>query len=207
MFKDPGVRFDPSKFHWIGTRTSSVNVYAVWHTVNVSIVSEIIRAPILFGSANRTASGGADILLLNNIRGAKFQLVTGYKGGSDIDIAIERGEVQGCAAPPWAGWKLTKPDWVSEGKMKVIMQMALERDEELPQAPLVTELAQTEEQKGILGLFSSSVALGRPLVFGPGVPVERVKIMRDAFRKTMAVPDFVAEARKAYGSVSPIYGE
>lgn len=207
MFKDPGVRFDPGKFHWIGNPTSSVNVYAVWHTVNVRGVSEIMKAPILFGSANRTGSGGADILLLNNILGTKFRLVTGYKGGSDIDMAIERGEVQGRAAQSWAGWKLTKPDWVREGKIKVIMQMGLERGEELPHAPLVTELAQTEEQKSILGLFSSSVGLGRPLVVGPNVPVERVRIMRDAFRKTMADPDYVAEAKKAYGSVSPIYGE
>jgi tripartite-type tricarboxylate transporter receptor subunit TctC len=207
MFKDPGVRFDPGKFHWIGNPTSSVNVYAVWHTVQAKSVADILKAPILFGSATRTGSGGADVLLVNNVLGTKFQLVTGYKGGSDIDLAIERGEVQGRAAQSWSGWKLTKPDWVREGKIKVLMQMGLARDKDLPDVPLVTEVAQTEEQKMILGIFSSSVGLGRPLVVGPGVPADRVQILRDAFRKTMADPEYLEEAKKANFEVSPIYGE
>ncbi len=207
MFKDPGVRFDPAKFHWIGNPTSSVNLYAVWHTVPVKTVNEFLNTPVVFGSTTRTGSGGAEILLLNNILGTKFQLVTGYKGGSEIDLAIERGEVQGRAAQSLDGWKLTKPDWVRDGKIKVMIQMGLARDKELPDVPLLTEIAQTEEQKTILGLFSYSVGLGRPIIVGPDVPADRVQILREAFRKTMADPEYLEEAEKANVEVSAIYGE
>jgi len=207
LFDDQGVRFDAGKFQWIGNPSSSVNVYAVWHTAPVKGVADMYQAPLIFGGTSRTGSGGADIALVNNVLGTKFQLVTGYKGGAEIDLAIERGEVHGRAGQSWDGWKLTKPDWIKEGKLKVLMQMGLARDKDLPDVPLMTELAKTEEQKMILGLFSDSVALGRPLVFGPGVPADRVKLLRDAFRQTMADPEFLAEAKKASYDVSPIYGE
>ena len=207
VFDDPGVRFDSGKFQWIGNPSSSVNVYAVWHTAPLKSLDDMFQAPLIFGGTSRTGSGGADIALANNVLGTKFQLVTGYKGGAEIDLAIERGEVHGRAGQSWDGWKLTKPDWIKEGKLKVLMQMGLARDKDLKDVPLMTELAKTDEQKMILGLFSDSVALGRPLVFGPGVPADRVKMLRDAFRKTMSDPEFLAEAKKANYAVSPIYGE
>jgi tripartite-type tricarboxylate transporter receptor subunit TctC len=207
VFDDPGVRFDAGKFQWIGNPSSSVNVYAIWHTAPLKSMDDMFQAPLIFGGTSRTGSGGADIALVNNVLGTKFVLVTGYKGGADIDLAIERGEVHGRAGQSWDGWKLTKPDWIKEGKIKILMQMGLARDKDLKDVPLMTELAKTEEQKMILGLFSDSVALGRPLVFGPGVPAERVKMLRDAFRMTMSDPEFIAEAQKAGYEVSPIYGE
>lgn len=207
LFNDPGVRFDAGKFQWIGNPSSSVNVYVVWHTAPVETLDQMFQAPLIFGGTSRTGSGGADIALVNNVLGTKFQLVTGYKGGAEIDLAIERGEVHGRAGQSWDGWKLTKPDWIKEGKLKVLMQMGLARDKDLKDVPLMTELAKSDEQRMILGLFSDSVALGRPLIFGPGVPADRVTLLREAFRKTMSDPEFLAEAEKANYDVSPIYGE
>lgn len=206
LFKDPGVRYDPGKIQWIGNFNSSVNVYAVSSNVAVNGVADIFQKPILFGASNRTGSGGADILLSNNVLGTKFNLVTGYKGGADIDLAIERGEVQGRAAQSWDGWKSTRPDWVRDGKIKVLMQVGLKRDPELASVPLITELAQTEEQKAILDLFSSTVAFGRPLVVGPGVPAERVSVLRDAFAAMVKDAEFIKDAKATSFDVSPILG-
>lgn len=206
LFKDPAVRYDPSKFHWIGNFNSSVSVYAVSNSVLINSTDEIFTKSILFGASNRTGSGGADILLSNNVLGTKFNLVTGYKGGADIDLAIERGEVQGRAAQTWDGWKSTRPDWVRDGKVKALMQVGLKRDPELSSVPLITELAKTDEQKSILKLFSSSVALGRPLVAGPGVPSGRVAILRDAFAATMKDPEFVKDTLTNSFGVSPVLG-
>ena len=206
LFRDPGVRYDPGRIQWIGNFNSSVNVYAVSSNVVVNGVSDLFQKPILFGASNRTGSGGADILLSNNVLGTKFNLVTGYKGGADIDLAIERGEVQGRAAQSWDGWKSTRPDWVRDGKIKVLMQVGLKRDPELASVPLITELAQTEEQKAILDLFSSTVAFGRPLVVGPGVPSDRVSVLRDAFATMVKDSEFIRDARATSFDVSPILG-
>ena len=206
LFKDPAVRYDPSKFNWIGNFNSSVSIYAVSSSVAINNTDEIFTKSILFGASNRTGSGGADILLSNNLLGTKFDLVTGYKGGADIDLAIERGEVQGRAAQTWDGWKSTRPDWVRDGKIKALMQVGLKRDPELSSVPLITELAKTDEQRSILNLFSSSIALGRPLVVGPGVPGDRVAILRDAFAATMKDLEFVKDARKNNFDVSPVLG-
>lgn len=206
LFKDPAVRYDPSKFQWVGNFNSSVSVYAVSSSTVIKSPDEIFTKPILFGASNRTGSGGADILLSNNVLGTKFTLVTGYKGGADIDLAIERGEVQGRAAQTWDGWKSTRPDWVRDGKIKALIQVGLKRDPELSSVPLLTELAKNDEQKSILNLFSSSIALGRPLVVGPGVPEDRVAILRDAFAATMKDSEFVKDARTNNFEVSPVLG-
>lgn len=206
LFKEPGVRYDPSKINWIGNFNSSVNVYAVSSNVVISDISEIFQKPIIFGASNRTGSGGADVLLTNNVLGTKFELITGYKGGADIDLALERGEVQGRAAQSWDGWKSTRPDWVRNGKIKVLMQVGLKRDPELGSVPLITELAKTEEQKAILNLFSSTVAFGRPLVVGPGVQSEQVETLRKTFASLMKDPQFVKDANTNNFEVSPVLG-
>ena len=206
LFKEPAVRYDASKINWIGNFNSSVSVYAVSSNVVINDLSEIFQKPIMFGASNRTGSGGADILLTNNVLGTKFELITGYKGGADIDLAIERGEVQGRAAQSWDGWKSTRPDWVRDGKIKALMQVGLKRDPELPNVPLITELAKTDEQKAILNLFSSTVAFGRPLVAGPGVPRDRVEILRKAFAAMVKDPQFIKDAKTNNFDVSPVLG-
>ena len=203
---DENVKFDAAKLHWIGNPATSVNVIVTWHTSPVKTIADAKASVARMGATTRDAASGVEVALANNLLGTKFKLVSGYKG-NDIDLAMERGEVDGRAGQSWDGWKLTKPDWVRDKKLTVLVQLGVAPAKDLPDVPLIRDLAGSDEQKQILDLFAIPIALGRPLFVGPGVPEDRVAILRAAFRATMSDPQFVAEANKLNLDIDPIYGE
>lgn len=203
---DENVKFDAAKLHWIGNPATSVNVIVTWHTSPVKTIADAKARGAQMGATTRDAASGVEVALANNLLGTKFKLVSGYKG-NDIDLAMERGEVDGRAGQSWDGWKLTKPDWVRDKRLNVLVQLGVERAKDLSDVPLIRDLASSDEQKQILDLFAIPIALGRPLFVGPGVPNDRVAILRAAFRATMSDPAFAAEANKLNLDVDPIYGE
>jgi tripartite-type tricarboxylate transporter receptor subunit TctC len=207
LFGDRNVKFDAAKFQWIGNPSSSVTVVVTWHTSPVRTFADALATPVVMGAAGQVGLDFTMPSLLNNVLATKFKVVPGYKGGNDIDLAMERGEVFGRAGQSWDGWKVTRPDWVRDKKINPIVQIGLARATDLPDVPLAINRARTDEQRRILELFSDSVAIGRPLVVGPGVPAPRVKILRDAFRRTMSDPAFLADAEKSGYEVDPIMGE
>ncbi|MGE5540524.1 MAG: Bug family tripartite tricarboxylate transporter substrate binding protein [Gemmatimonas sp.] len=207
LFGDKNVKFDAAKFQWIGTPSSSVSVIAVWHTAPVKTLAEARATSIDLGASGQVGLDYNIPTMLNNILGTKFHVISGYKGGNQIELAMEQGEVMGRGGQNWAGWKVTRPDWIRDKKIRFLAQIGLEPAKDLPGVPSVMDLAQNDEQRDVLRLFSSTVSIGRPLVMGPGVPADRVKILRDAFRKTMSDPQFLAEAEKSGFEVSPITGE
>ena len=203
---DENVKFDARRLQWIGNPATPVNVMATFHTSPVKTVADAVRRPVLMGATTRDSTGGIQAALANNLVGTQFKLVTGYKG-NDIDLAMERGEVDGRAAQFWDGWKLAKPDWVRDGKLNVLVQFGVARSRELPDVPLITELVKDEEQRRIVELFVIPIAMGRPLFVGAAVPAERVQALREGFRRTMADPAFRREAEKIDLEVEPMYGE
>jgi len=158
------------------------------------------------GTTTRDSTGGIQAALTNNLIGTKFKLITGYKG-NDIDLAMERGEVDGRAAQTWDGWKALRPDWIRDRKMNVLVQFGVARSRELPDVPLITELVKNEQQRSIIELFVIPIAMGRPLFVGPGVPEDRVQALRTAFRRTMADEDFRRDSAKVEMDVEPMFGE
>jgi tripartite-type tricarboxylate transporter receptor subunit TctC len=133
--------------------------------------------------------------------------VTGYPGGTPIVLALERGEVEGRGSNPWSESKAIKPDWVRDGKIIALMQMSLFKHPDLPHVPLMIDLAPSETVRTIFELVSITGEVGRPFVTVPGVPLERVAALREAFRKTMTDPDFKADAVKSHIDIDPIFGE
>ena len=207
IFRDKNVRFDAAQFQWIGNSTASVNVIVTWHTSPVKTFKDAQQQSVVIGVTSAASSGGMEVALANNILGTKFQAVTGYRGGNDIDIAIERGEVLGRAGQSWDGWKQTRPAWLKDKQLNVLVQIGQARAKDLPDVPLLTEVDDDKEKRQVLALYSDGVALGRPLLVGPGVPAERVAILRAAFRQTMNDPRFIEEANKQGIELEPIYGE
>jgi tripartite-type tricarboxylate transporter receptor subunit TctC len=207
IFRDKNVRFDAGQFQWIGNSTASVNVIVTWHSSPVKTFKDAQQQSVVIGVTSAASSGGMEVALANNVLGTKFQAVTGYRGGNEIDIAIERGEVLGRAGQSWDGWKQTRPAWLKDRKLNVVVQIGQARAKDLPDIPLLTEMADDKEKRQILALYSDGVALGRPLLVGPGVPAERVAILRSAFRQTMNDPRFIAEANKMGIEPNPIFGE
>jgi tripartite-type tricarboxylate transporter receptor subunit TctC len=207
IFRDKNAKFDAARFQWIGNSTASVNVIVTWHTSPVKTFKNAQQQSVVIGVTSAASSGGMEVALANNILGTRFQAVTGYRGGNEIDIAIERGEVLGRAGQSWDGWKQTRPGWIRDKQLNVVVQIGQARAKDLPDVPLLTEVAGDQEKRQILALYSDGVALGRPLIVGPGVPAERVAILREAFRRTMDDPRFIQEANRQGIELEPIYGE
>ena len=207
LFGNPNIKFDSAKFHWLGNPNSSVPVLVVWHASPIKTIADAFEQTVILGAAGRTSNDATLPALLNNVLGTKFSVLAGYKGGNEVDLAMERGEVSGRASQTWDGWKVTRPDWVKTGKLTLLLQIGAAPNTDLPHIPMASDIAKTAEQKQIIGLFSDTFSLGRPLLVGPGVPANRVAILREAFKRTMSDPEFLAEAAKADYEVAPIYGE
>ena len=144
---------------------------------------------------------------LNETVGTKFKIVTGYPGGNQVNLAMERDEVGG-RINSWASWKATKPDWLREKKIFVLVQIALEAESpELADIPTAVELAKTADDKAVMTFLSADIPISRAYVTTPGVPAERVQALRRAFDATMKDPQFIAEAAKLNMDMSPSTGE
>jgi hypothetical protein len=144
---------------------------------------------------------------MNAVLGTKFKVILGYPGGNDINLAMERGEVSGRGSNSWASWKATRPDWLKEKKINILVQIGLTKAPDLPDVPLLMDLATNPEDKAVLKLLSSPSAIGRPIFTTPGVPEDRVKALRAAFDATIKDPHFIEEAKKAGLEVDAVSGE
>jgi tripartite-type tricarboxylate transporter receptor subunit TctC len=145
--------------------------------------------------------------VMNNVLGTRMRVITGYPGGNEVGLAMERGEVQGRCGWSWSSVKSTRQRWMDEKKINVLMQLALEKHPELPDIPLVIDLAKTDEQRQILKLIFARQVMGRPYLAPPGIPADRVAVLRKAFLDTMSDKDFLAEADKAQLEITAVAGD
>ena len=142
-----GVRFQAEDLNWIGSLLQTATTVSIWHTAGVKTIEDAKHKEIIIGATGAAGTKAAYPQLLNNTVGTKFKIVTGYEGGNTLRLAMERGEVQGDGSARWSSWKSTKPDWVRDNKIAAIVQIGLKKDEDLPNVPLLTELAQNDEQR------------------------------------------------------------
>ena len=145
--------------------------------------------------------------LMNSVLGTKFKMITGYKSGAEIGLAMQRGELEGRMGWSWSSIVAMNPEWISEGKIKNLVQFSTSKHADLPSVPLVTELATNEEDRALLELVFSRQVIGRPFIAPPGLDAETVQILRKAFDDTMQDPAFLAEMQKANLEVNPIPGK
>ena len=148
---------------------------------------------------------GSKLALTNQRIGTKFRLALGYKS-TEINLAMERGEVVGRAGQSWAGWNSEQPNWVRDKKLNYLVQVGLKKDPEIPHIPLLLDLAKDKKSRAILKLFPAQISTGRPMYVVPEVPKDRVAILRNAFDKTMTDPKFLAAAKKRNFVVKPTSG-
>ena len=163
----PGIQFDANQMQWLGTIAPVVETFAVWHTAGVGSIEDARKKEVIAGAIARGAIIYSYPALLNELFGTKFKIVTGYTGGNDINIAMERGEVQG-RNNSWSSWKITKPDWLKEQKITIIAQAGA-RAADLA-APAIEELVKSTADRQLVDLIMSGAALGRPIATTPGVP-------------------------------------
>jgi tripartite-type tricarboxylate transporter receptor subunit TctC len=199
-----GLQFDCNKFGWLGTMAATVETIAVWHTAGVTSVEDVRKREIVAGASGKGAITYTLPAVMNEVLGTKFKIVTGYTGGNQINLAMERNEVQ-ARNNTWSSWKATKPDWLRDKKLSIIAQ-AGPRAPDLA-APSLEDMAKSEEDRQLIELIVSGTQMGRPLATTPGVPAERLAALREAFSATMKDPEFLGEAKKLGFEVEPVLGE
>src|SRR5262245_23741648 len=207
LLGNKGAQYDGRRFNYIGSANDEVSVCLAWHTSGVKTFEDAQKTQLVVGSGGIADDTYQYPAILNNMFGAKFKMVPGYPGGNDINLAVERGEVQGRCSIPWSTVKATRKFWIDEKKVNLLMQYSLGKHADLPDVPLVMDLAKTDEQRTILKLIFSRQVMGRPFTAPPEVPKERVAALRKAFMDTMADKDFLAEAEKAKFEITPVSGE
>src|SRR5579883_281368 len=200
----PGVEFDPTKFTWLGSANNEVSICASWYTSGITKFEDLYTKPMTVGGTG----GGSDTdvfpQVLNGVLGTKMKVIHGYPGGNDVNLAMEKGEVQGRCGWSWSSVVATHPDWVAQHKINILAQLGLTKHPDLPNVPLILDLAKTTEQKQILRLIFARQVMGRPFLAPPGLPPERAHALQQAFADTMKDPAFLADAAKEKLEINPV---
>jgi tripartite-type tricarboxylate transporter receptor subunit TctC len=193
---DPGqVMYDPRKFSWIGSMAVVQDVITVWHTAPAKTLDDAKRIELIMGATGKGSNSFQDVALANNLLGTKFKPVRGYKGGAEINIAIERGEVHG-RSTTWDSWPGSHPDWLRDKKLIHLVQLGPRKLPEIGEdVPLFRDLV-SGEQQAIVDFIGVSLAMGRAVYAPPGMPKDRLEALRAAFLDTMKDPAYIAQAKK-----------
>ncbi|MDO9439651.1 MAG: tripartite tricarboxylate transporter substrate-binding protein [Beijerinckiaceae bacterium] len=200
---------DMSKFNYIGNANSDAYVCLVRTDAPVKTMADAFENELIMGASAEGASTRDFPVLLRNLLGAKFKVVAGYPGTREINLALEKGEVQGACGETWSSVAATYPSWFANNLVKPLVQESNTGYPALDRmgVPLARTFAKTDEQRQILDLIYSQTTFGRPYVVAPGVPPQRTAMLRKAFMDTMKDPDLVAEAARMKVDIGAIAGE
>ena len=207
LLQPAAAHFDPNKLNWLGSTNRETQVTYVWHTAPVRRLEDLKTTELIVGAQAPGSTQYDFPVLANALFGYRFKVITGYESTPKIHLAMERGEVQGNGATNWTTIKLLNANWIDEKKIRVLGQWGLKKHPELPDVPLVLDLAQNDADRQALRLALARLEYGRPFFLPPGVPAERVAALRRAFDAAMKDPELVAEAEKSKIEIDPLGGE
>jgi tripartite-type tricarboxylate transporter receptor subunit TctC len=207
LLGNKAAKFDGRKFNYIGSANDEVSVCVSWKGTGIKTIEGLKQTELVIGGTGRTADTDQFPKILNEVLGTRMKVVTGYPGGNDINVAMERGEVKGRCGWSWSSVITTRPQWYKDGTINVLVQLALSKHPDLPNIPLVMDLAKTDTERKMLRLVFARQTMGRPFVAPPGVAADRVAALRTAFMDTMKDKEFLAEAEKTKLEIVPVSGE
>ena len=198
-----GVRYDVGRFQWLGTSDYGNQAVYAWAASGVTTLDDTMKREVITGA---TGAGAYNMLyptLMNNLLGTKLKIVTGYKSTKELEIALQRGEIELRAGHSLSSVKALYGEWLRDKKINVIAQAGPQRDPDFPDVPLLTEYAKTADARRIFELFEVDLTIGRPFLTPPDVPSDRVGALRRAFDQTMQDPDFLADAQRMALDIHP----
>jgi tripartite-type tricarboxylate transporter receptor subunit TctC len=204
LFGNPGARFDAQKFNWLGSIGKLQNVCATWHESPVKTIEVTRTREVIVAAAGATSNTAIVPKTLNALLGTRFKVIGGYDAGTGLTLAMERGEAEGICGLSWSTIKVSRPHWIRDKLLNVIVQMGLTKLADLPDVPSALDLVADHENKQVLELILIRQEAGRPFAAPPGVPADRVAAMRQAFEATLLDPEFRAEAEKAQLEIEPL---
>ena len=200
------VLFDTNRINWIGTPSHLPHVVWVRSDAPVQTFEDLRKTKVVLGAISPGSDSHILPRLMNVTLGTKFEIIGGYQGVNEIFLAADRGEVQG-AIVGIANLTSTKPDWIRDRKIRILLQFATERSHELPDVPTAVEVAQNEDARAMLALYATKFQVAFPVFTPPDVPRERLEALRAAFMATMADPRFLEDAKRGGIDIDPLSGE
>jgi tripartite-type tricarboxylate transporter receptor subunit TctC len=201
-----GAGFRTEQMSWIASLSQTADVVAVWHTTGIKTIADATTRPVVMGADSGGGTMWGYPALLNATLGTKFRIVTGYAGGNAVNHAIEQGEVEGRGSNPWSSWKATTPAWVKNGWIRPLVQIGLKREADLPDVPLLIDLAKNDEQRAMFRFVSAPVAIERPFAGPPGMAPQVLAILRGAFERMEQDHAFLADAARLQVDIDPHSG-
>ena len=207
LLKLPQADFEPAKFNWIGSPAKTVSMGLVWNAhTKVRTIQDAMREEVVVGATSIAQDTGIYPRALNHIAGTKFKIVTGYAGLGAVDIALQRGEVQGKVGSTWGSLNSgPSAHWVKDKTVTVLVQLGVKKSPDIPgDIPLGLDLAKTPDDRQVLEVLCAPGATGYPSFMGPGVPKERVEAIRRAYVLAMKDPEFAEALRKQSLELDPI---
>jgi tripartite-type tricarboxylate transporter receptor subunit TctC len=206
LFVGNGARYDVRKIQWLGSTMNEMGLIVAWNTAPQHSIADVIATPMVIGGNGPATDTEIFPRALNSILGTQFKIVSGYPGQAQITLAMERGEIQGTGNWSWSDIQMGHADWLSDKKIRLLLQLDLKKNPDLPDVPLILDLARNSEERQVFEMLASMKALGRPYFVAPEVPQDRADALRTAFMQTMKDPDFLADAKKSLGKIDPVSG-
>jgi tripartite-type tricarboxylate transporter receptor subunit TctC len=207
LLGNKSAQFDATKYTWIGSANNEVSVCVAWHTSGIRTFEDMLAKPMIVGGTSASADTDQFPKITNGVLGTKMRVISGYPGGNEIGLAMERGEVQGRCGWSWSSVKSTHQKWLDEKKFAVLVQLALEKHPDIPAVPLIVDLAKNDEQRQILKLIFARQVMGRPFLAPPDIPRDRAEVLRKAFMDTMKDKDFLADTERSQMEITPVPGD
>lgn len=207
LFGNEQAKYKATDIVWLGSLSKGTSLCVSNKDADVQTWQDLKSKTLTVGASGAGASTNIYPRVMAELFDFKFNIVTGYPGGNDILLAMERGEVEGRCSWLLSSARAQKPGWIEDRKVNVLFQMALEKHPDLPDVPLVMDFAETDKQTKVLKLFLARQLIARPYIMPPGVPQERVAIMRKAMAETAKDPDFLKDAANQGLSVDFVTGE
>jgi tripartite-type tricarboxylate transporter receptor subunit TctC len=207
LFGNQAALFNTTDFTWVGSIAAEVSTCQAWHTAPVQRFEEAFTKELVVGGTGTGADSNLFPQVLNTFLNTKLKLVSGYPGAAPIFLAIERGELQGICGIYWSSVMGTRGDWVRDGKLRPLVQLAVAKHPDHPDIPLALDFARTREDRQAMELIFAAMKFARPFLGPPGVPADRVAYLRRGFDETMRDPAFRAEAERMKLEVGPMTGQ
>jgi tripartite-type tricarboxylate transporter receptor subunit TctC len=204
LFGNKAAQFDATQFNWIGSASSEVSLCVSWHGSGVATFNDMLSRELVVAHSGAGADAYQFSRIINGVLGTRMRLIGGYRGGNEMLLAMERGEVGGWS---WSSVQATRREWIDRKQVNLLTQLALSKHPDIPDVPLVIDLAKTDEQRNILRLVFARQQIAYPFLAPPGVPQDRIAALRAAFLRAMADPELLADARKARLEILPLSGD